>query len=78
MARALGMKSEGGNVFMRAMQRKGLGSELDEKLVEKINNPFYFKPLTLDLAHGYEGEVLVEGSKRGGQSRVRVGRIRSK
>ena len=63
MARALGMKSEGGNVFMRAMQRKGLGSELDEKLVERINNPFYFKPLTLDLAHGYEAEVLVEVCK---------------
>ncbi len=63
MARALGMKSEGGNVFMRAMQRKGLGSELDDKLVERINNPFYFKPLTLDLAHGYEAEILVDVCK---------------
>ncbi|MGH6987162.1 MAG: P63C domain-containing protein [Caulobacteraceae bacterium] len=63
MARALGMKSEGGNVFMRAMQRKGLGSELDEKLVHRIDNPFYFKPLTLDLAHGYEAEVLVDVCK---------------
>lgn len=63
MARALGMRSGGGNVFMRAMQRKGLGSEVDQKLLERINNPFYFKPLTLDLAHGYEAEVLAEVCK---------------
>lgn len=63
MARALGMKSEGGNVFMRAMQRKGLGSELDHKLVEKIENPINFKPLTQDLAHGYEAEILVSVCK---------------
>lgn len=60
MARALGMKSEGGNVFMKAMQRKGLGSELGEELVRKIANPINFKPLILDLAHGYEAEVLVD------------------
>lgn len=63
MARALGMKSEGGNVFMRLMQRKGLGSALDQNLLEKINKPFYFKPLTLDLAHGYEADVLVDVCK---------------
>ncbi|MBW7838003.1 MAG: hypothetical protein H3C28_15355 [Sphingomonadales bacterium] len=63
MARALGMKSGGGNVFMRAMQRKGLGSELDHKLIEKIENPINFKPLTQDLAHGYEAEVLVDVCK---------------
>lgn len=63
MARALGMRSGGGNVFMRAMQRKGLGSEIDRKLLEKINNPFYFKPLTQDLAHGYEAEVLADVCK---------------
>jgi hypothetical protein len=63
MARALGMKSEGGNVFMRAMQRKGLGSQLDQKLIEKIENPINFKPLTLDLAHGYEASVLVDVCK---------------
>ena len=60
MARALNMKSGGGNVFMRAMRRKGLGSELDHKLVEKIENPINFKPLTLDLGHGYEADVLVD------------------
>lgn len=63
MARALDMKSGGGNVFMRAMRRKGLGSELDQKLVEKIENPINFKPLTQDLGHGYDAEVLVEVCK---------------
>lgn len=60
MARALGMKSGGGNVFMRAMQRKGLGSELDQKLLEKIENPIFFKALTPDPGHGYEATVLVD------------------
>lgn len=63
MARALGMKSGGGNVFMRAMQRKGLGSALDTKLLKKILNPINFKPLTQDLAHGYEAEILVSVCK---------------
>jgi hypothetical protein len=60
MARALGMKSGGGNVFLRAVQRKGLGSEIDAKLLAKIENPIVFKPLTQDLGHGYDAEVLVE------------------
>ncbi len=60
MAKALGMKSGGGNVFLRALQRKGLGSEIDEKLLEKVENPLNFKPLTQDLAHGYEADVLVD------------------
>ena len=45
------------------MQRKGLGSELDISLREKIDNPINFKPLTQDLAHGYEAEVLVDVCK---------------
>src|ERR1700690_1927870 len=60
MARALGMKSGGGNVFLRAVQRKGLGAEIDRKLFDKIENPIVFKPLTQDLGHGYDAEVLVE------------------
>lgn len=36
---------------MRAIQRKGLGSEIDQKLLEKIETPIVFKPLTQDLAH---------------------------
>lgn len=60
MAKALGMKSGGGNVFLRAMQRKGLGSELGQELLGKIENPINFKPMTLDLGHGYEASVLVD------------------
>lgn len=63
MARSLGLKSEGGNAFMRSMTRKGIGSELGEKLVERIANPINFKPLTQDLAHGYEADVLVDVCK---------------
>lgn len=63
MARALGLRSEGGNAFMKTMQRKGLGSELPEPLREKINNPLNFKPLTQDLAHGYEADVLADLAK---------------
>jgi hypothetical protein len=63
MARALGLKSEGGNAFMKTMQGKGLGSGLPAKLREKINNPINFKPLTQDLAHGYEADVLAEVAK---------------
>jgi hypothetical protein len=63
MAKALGMKSGGGNVFIRAVQRKGLGSEIDQKLIEKIENPIVFKPLTQDLAHGYDADVLVDVCK---------------
>jgi len=58
MARALGLKSGGGNAFMKTMQGKGLGSGLPENLREKINNPLNFKPLTQDLAHGYDADVL--------------------
>src|SRR6185369_13043491 len=63
MARALGMRSGGGNVFMRAVKRKGLGSEIDEKLIEKLESPIVFKPLVSDLGHGYEAEVLVDVCK---------------
>ena len=60
MGRALGMKSEGGNVFARTLGRKGIGSVLPEKLLETVNNPIYFKPLTGDLSYGFEAETLIE------------------
>jgi hypothetical protein len=63
MARALGMKSGGGNVFLRAVHRKGLGSEIGKKLIERIEEPIVFKPLTQDLAHGYDADVLVDVCK---------------
>lgn len=43
MAKALGMKSAGGNVFLRAMKTKWLGSEIPKELSEKLDNPLIFK-----------------------------------
>lgn len=63
MARALGLKSEGGNAFMKTMHGKGLGSGLPADLRAKINNPLNFKPLTQDLAHGYDADVLADVAK---------------
>jgi P63C domain len=63
MAKALGMVSTGGNAFMKTMSRKGLGSALPAKLREQIANPINFKPLTQDLAHGYDADVLVDVAK---------------
>ena len=60
MAAALGLKSEGGSAFMRTMSRKGGRSVFAEKMVEKIENPIFFKPLNGDLADGYDVEDLIE------------------
>lgn len=60
MAKALGMKSGGGNVFMRALDGKRLGSFIPQILRGKFDNPIVFKALGGDLAHGYEGIALIE------------------
>lgn len=60
MAKALGLKSEGGNAFMKALSRKSLGSEIDKELWERIRNPIVFNSLGSDPAHGYEAETLVD------------------
>lgn len=60
MARALGMKSQGGNVFMRTINRKGLGSVIPEKLRKALDNPVIIKGITGDPAHCYEGTVFIE------------------
>lgn len=60
IARGLGLKSEGGNAFLRTMSRKGVRSVLSAELIEKIENPIYFKPLNGDSADGFEAEVLIE------------------
>lgn len=72
MARALGLKSAGGNAFMKTITRKGLGSTVPLELHEKIENPIVFKPLSGDPAHGYEASALIdicdaiwEANKRG-------------
>ncbi|WP_334127761.1 P63C domain-containing protein [Sneathiella sp.] len=60
MANALRLQSDGGNAFLRTMSRKGVRSVLSPSLVEKIENPIYFRPLTGDSADGYEAETLIE------------------
>lgn len=60
MAKALTLKSDGGNAFMKTLSRKGLGSNINKDLREKIENPIVFKPLNGDPAHGYEATVLIE------------------
>lgn len=60
MAKALGLKSTGGNAFMKTLSRKGLGSEISQELWHKINTPIVFKPLNGDPAHGYEASVLID------------------
>lgn len=60
MARALGLKSEGGNAFMKMITRKGLGSAISTELSEKIANPLEFLPISGDPAHGYPAEVFIE------------------
>ncbi len=60
MARALGLKSEGGNAFLKTLGRKNLGSEISEELRENLENPIVFDIAGADPGHGYEAEVLVD------------------
>ncbi|WP_170263449.1 P63C domain-containing protein [Blastochloris sulfoviridis] len=65
MARALNLKSEGGNAFLRSMTRKGLRTAIDDDLWVKIENPQNFKRLPPDsgtsvIVDGYEGTVLID------------------
>jgi hypothetical protein len=60
MARALGLKSAGGNAFMKTISRKGLGSAVSAELRDKISKPLEFFPLNGDPAHGYRAEVFIE------------------
>lgn len=60
MAKALGMKSQGGNVFMKALSRKGLGSEISPELRKNIDNPIVFDALRGDPGHGYEANILID------------------
>lgn len=60
MARALTLKSEGGNAFLKTLSGKGIGSAISPELWQKIENPIVFKPLNGDPAHGYEASTLIE------------------
>jgi hypothetical protein len=60
MARALGLKSEGGNAFLKTLSGKTIAGIIPDDLWEKINSPIIFKPLAGDPGHGYEAAVLIE------------------
>ncbi|MER8916206.1 P63C domain-containing protein [Mesorhizobium sp. M0761] len=60
MAKALGLKSEGGNAFLKTLSGKTIGSIIPDELWEKIKNHIEFKPLIGDPGHGYEATVLIE------------------
>src|SRR5689334_18930246 len=56
MATVLGMKSTGGNAFMKVMSRKGIRSKFAPELAECIANPIVIKESESDprIAHCYE------------------------
>lgn len=63
MARALGLKSEGGNAFLKTLSGKKLGSEINSDLRENLENPIVFDIAGADPGHGFEAETLVDVSK---------------
>lgn len=63
MARAIGLKSEGGNAFLKTLSGNRLGSEISPELREKLENPIVFNISGADPGHGYEAEVLVDVCK---------------
>lgn len=63
MARAIGLKSEGGNAFLKTLSGKKLGSEISEELQADLENPIVFNIVGADPGHGYEAETLVDVCK---------------
>jgi hypothetical protein len=70
MADVLGLKSTGGNAFLRSMTRPGVRSKISENLWKTIDNPIYFKIIDPDskndlgvTADGYEADTLIECCK---------------
>ena len=63
MARALGLKSEGGNAFLKTLSGKKLGSEINAELRENLENPIVFEITGADPGHGFEAETLVDVCK---------------
>lgn len=70
MADILGLKSAGGNSFLRSMTRPGIRSEIAPEAWEKIENPIFFKVVDPDsktdagvTADGYEADTLIDCCK---------------
>ncbi|MFA5964643.1 MAG: P63C domain-containing protein [Sphingomonas sp.] len=60
MAKALRLKSQGGNAFMRTMTRKSLSSVVNEVLWNKIENPISFYGIRGESCDGFDAETLIE------------------
>lgn len=70
MADILGLKSEGGNAFLRSMTRPGVRSEIPDNTWNSIENPIFFKVVDPDsktgsgsTADGYEARTLIDCCK---------------
>lgn len=70
MADILGLKSTGGNAFLRSMTRPGVRSEIPDQTWEKIENPIFFMIVDPDsksdlgpTADGYEAVTLIDCCK---------------
>jgi hypothetical protein len=63
MARSIGLKSEGGNAFLKTLGGKKIGSEIGDDLRKSLENPIVFNISGADPGHGYEAEILVEVCK---------------
>ena len=66
-ASALGLKSEGGSALWRTLSRQNIGSEIDENLRKKLDNPIVFKYLGTGsesgpgvTVHGIETSTFIE------------------
>ncbi|MEJ0011495.1 MAG: P63C domain-containing protein [Bauldia sp.] len=60
MGHALGLKSEGGNAFMKMISGQKIRSEIPADLADKLAKPVVFRGFTGDPVHGYEASVLIE------------------
>ena len=60
MAKALSLKSQGGNAFLRSMSRKGIQAAINAKLRAQIENPLAFLTPGGESADGYEAIILIE------------------
>lgn len=66
MAEALGLKSAGGNAFMRSMTRPTIRPQISEELWQAIEGPQHFRPAADhagpagQIIDGYEATVLID------------------
>ena len=63
LGKNLGMKSGGGNVFMRTMGRKGLRSEISVELRQKLDNPLILQTKSEYPIHTYDHTVMIDVCK---------------